>query len=383
MRREQARQVARILANIADDIERGTRRRWSVGITLVGSEHGKAEMLKAAHMAQAECPEVEVVTIGPAHEENLAQCVVEEEKVHDTLEKLLDEGKLAAAVTMHYNFPLGVATVGRVVTPVFGKSMFIATTTGTPAANRVAAMVKGAIYGIITAKASGLSEPTVGILNVDGARQVERLLRQLQQSGYPLKWATSKRSDGGNIMRGNDVIQGVPDVLVTDSLTGNLLVKIFSAYTSGGNYEAVGYGYGPGIGEGYRRLIMIISRASGAPVAAGAIRFAYELLRGDVWRVAEEEFAKVRAAGLEELLAELETRTTFSSIDTRRPTPPLKTVTCEISGIDIMQLEAAQQALWDAGVYAETGMGCTGPVILVAPDDAERAEALLREKGYI
>jgi len=32
--------------------------------------------------------------------------------------------------------------------------------------------------------------------------------------------------------------------------------------------------YGPGIGEGYDRIIMILSRASGAPVAANAIKFA-------------------------------------------------------------------------------------------------------------
>ena len=38
--------------------------------------------------------------------------------------------------------------------------------------------------------------------------------------------------------------------MVTDSLTGNILMKMMSSYCTGGSYEAVGYGYGPGIGEG-------------------------------------------------------------------------------------------------------------------------------------
>ena len=69
-------------------------------------------------------------------------------------------------------------------------------------------------------------------------------------------------------MRGNDLLVGACDVMVTDSLTGNILMKMMSSYCTGGSYEAVGYGYGPGIGEGYDRLVMIVSRASGAPVLA-------------------------------------------------------------------------------------------------------------------
>ncbi len=29
-------------------------------------------------------------------------------------------------------------------------------------------------------------------------------------------------------MRGNDVLQGTPDIMVTDSLTGNIMVKMLS-----------------------------------------------------------------------------------------------------------------------------------------------------------
>jgi len=80
-------------------------------------------------------------------------------------------------------------------------------------------------------------------------------------------------------MRGNDLLAASCDVMVTDTLTGNLLVKILSAFTTGGDYESIGFGYGPGIGEGYDRIIMILSRASGAPVAANAIKFAADLVK--------------------------------------------------------------------------------------------------------
>ena len=46
-------------------------------------------------------------------------------------------------------------------------------------------------------------------------------------------------------MRGNDVLQGTPDIMVTDSLTGNIMVKMLSSAATGGSFEATGYGYGP------------------------------------------------------------------------------------------------------------------------------------------
>ena len=64
---------------------------------------------------------------------------------------------------MHYPFPIGVSTVGKVVTPGKGKPMYIATTTGTSDTDRISGMVKNAIYGIIAAKADGVENPTVGI----------------------------------------------------------------------------------------------------------------------------------------------------------------------------------------------------------------------------
>jgi fatty acid/phospholipid biosynthesis enzyme len=134
---------------------------------------------------------------------------------------------------MHFPFPIGVSTVGRVVTPAKGREMFVANTTGTSSADRIEGMIKNTIYGIIAAKTCGIANPTVGILNVDGARQTEKALKELQEKGYDITFAESARADGGCVMRGNDVLQGTPDIMVTDSLTGNIMVKMLSSAATG------------------------------------------------------------------------------------------------------------------------------------------------------
>ncbi|MBM7625124.1 hypothetical protein JOC26_002713, partial [Sporohalobacter salinus] len=60
-----------------------------------------------------------------------------------------------------------------------------------------------------------------------------------------------------------------------------------------------------------------------------------------------------------------------------------KTVDEEISGIDILTLDDAVHALWKEEIYAESGMGCTGPVVMVANEDEEEARELLEEKGFV
>jgi hypothetical protein len=298
------------------------------------------------------------------------------------MEELLDSGNVDAAVTMHYPFPIGVSTVGRIITPGMGKEMFIATTTGTSSTDKVEGMVKNAIYGIITAKACGIKNPRVGILNVDGARQTEIALNKLKNKGYEINFAESKRSDGGAVMRGNDLLTGSADVMVMDSLTGNLMIKIFSSYTTGGTYESLGYGYGPGIGENFNKLILIISRASGAPLIEGAMRFAGDLIKGKCLQIAKEEFEKAKKAGLHELLEELKASKKPAE-ETEVKAPPKEVVTSQISGIEIMDLEDAVKLLWKNGVYAESGMGCTGPIILVNEAKTNEALKILADNDYI
>ena len=55
-------------------------------------------------------------------------------------------------------------------------------------------------------------------------------------------------------------------------------------------------------GEGYDELVMIVSRASGAPVIANAICYAAELVRNKVSDVAKREFDAVKKCGLKKYL---------------------------------------------------------------------------------
>jgi len=317
--------------------------------------------------------------------------VIEGGDVHKKMEAMLASGEIQGAVTMHYPFPIGVSTVGRVVTPGRGKELYLATTTGTSSVDRVEGMVKNAIYGIIAAKASGVAEPTVGIANVDGARQAEIALLTLKERGYDIRFAESQRADGGIVMRGNDLLTAASDIMVMDPLTGNLMMKLFSAYTTGGSYESTGYGYGPGIGEGYDKLILIISRASGAPVIAGAVEYASQLVENDWKGIARDEFAKANKAGLKDILESAKCR--VKSGDAGMPkapdapaevvAPPKEIVTAEIHGIEVMDIEDAAICLWKEGIYAETGMGCTGPVVLVNEAKEHKSKEILAAAGFI
>lgn len=112
---------------------------------------------------------VDVYYIGSLEHEGITTIhVADDEEGHKRMEEMVEKGEVDGAVTMHFPFPIGVSTVGRVVTPAKGKEMFVANTTGTSSADRIEGMIKNAVYGIIAAKACGVKEPTLGILNVDG-----------------------------------------------------------------------------------------------------------------------------------------------------------------------------------------------------------------------
>ena len=375
--------IVETFREVAEYLETGrSGRRPRLLLTGMGSEHGEENSMQAAVMAAR--VGLDVSYIGTLEGEGVTTVpVADEEAGHRKMVELLESGAADAAVTMHFPFPIGVSTVGRVVTPARGKSMFLATTTGTSSANRLEGMILNTIYGIITAKACGIQEPTVGILNVDGARACETALRQLQQAGYPIRFAESVRADGGAVMRGNDVLQGTPDVMVCDSLTGNVLIKMLSSFTTGGSFEASGYGYGPGIGEGYDKLIMIVSRASGAPVIANALEYAAQLIRGKVFDVARAEFAKAEKAGLSKILAARKAAAKPAAEAETVTAPPAEPCTASIPGIEVMDLEDAVQALWKAGIYAESGMGCTGPLVMMSEANHEKALEILKKAGYV
>lgn len=361
--------IAKQFLDIADALETGSFvKKPVIGIAVSGTEHGMDNIYEGAALAE---------------KSGCRTVVIEGEDAHKKMEEMLERGEIQGAVTMHYPFPIGVSTVGRVITPGKGHEMFIANTTGTSDTDRVCGMIKNTIQGIIAAKACGIKNPTVGIANIDGARQTEKALMKLAEGGYPITFQQSARADGGVVMRGNDLLQGTSDIMVMDALTGNLMMKLFSSFTSGGNYESLGYGYGPGIGEGYDKVIMIVSRASGAPVIAGAVKYATQLIENDVISIAAEEFSMAKKAGLDAILEEIKNSGKKAEAQAKVTCPPKEPVPHGILGVEVMDLEAAAEMLWGKGIYAETGMGCTGPVILVSEANGKAAEDALREHEYI
>ncbi len=375
--------IAQSFLKMAEGLETGAfMDRPKIALTGMGSEHGEENAMAAAKMAAKRG--VDVYYIGSLTAEGVTTIpVANDEEGHKKMEELLNEHVVDGAVTMHYPFPIGVSTVGRAITPARGKEMFIANTTGTSSSDRIEGMIKNAVSGIITAKACGIENPTVGILNVDGARQTEMALNQLKANGYEFTWAESARADGGAVMRGNDVLGGTPDVLVTDSLTGNVLVKMLAAFTTGGSFESTGFGYGPGIGRDYDKLILIISRASGAPLIANALEYAAQLVRGNVFAKAKEEFAKAEKAGLSAILEARKAASKPAAAEEKVVKPAAEPCTASIAGIEVMDLEDAAQALWKEGIYAETGMGCTGPLVMMSEANHARALEILKKAGYV
>ncbi len=377
--------IKQVFNEIAAGLESGSfGKRARVGLTLPGSEHGEAELLRGAELAQSRDPAIEVVAIGKKAETTVTLVEADgAEEAHKKMDEMLESGELDAAVTLHYSFPIGVSTVGRVITPGLGRQMYIACTTGTSDTERTSAMLKNTISAIAVAKACGNANPTVGILNIDGARQLERALQKLAANGYPIAFTESARADGGVVMRGNDLLQGVPDIMVMDSLTGNVVMKVMSAFTSGGSYESLGDGYGPGAGAGYDRIVNIISRASGAPVIAGALSYAGAAARGGMLKKVDAEFAAAKKAGLADILKGFTAEAAPKEAAEEVKMPPEKVVTEEITGVEILVLEDAAKTLWKEGIYATTGMGCTGPVIMVAGEDEHKAMEALKKAEYL
>lgn len=382
--------IGTALAQLVEQARTGGPR-TRIGLMAAGSEHGAAELVKAAVQAVAADNRLQVVCIGPKPEGALPaglndsiewiETPCEDNAIGIAMEKALADGQIEGAVALHYPFPLGVATVGRVLTPGRGKSMLMACSTGMTATHRPEAMVRNTLYGIAVAKSLGIAEPTVGILNVDAAPQVQRALVKLQEKGYKIQFGSSVRADGGALMRGNDLLAGAVDVCVCDTLTGNVLMKLFAAFNTGGSYEALGWGYGPSVGEKWNKVVSIVSRASGAPVIANALQYTAQVVRGELPQKVAAELKAAKAAGLDEVLAGLAPKQEAAAEEVKAP--PAVPTDEEIHGVDVLDLDNAVRVLWKKGIYAESAMGCTGPVVKLAAASYEEAKVILHEAGYI
>lgn len=376
--------IGQALARVVERARSGFDR-TRVGLMAAGSELGQRELLDGGRQAQTEDPRLKVVAIGPkvpGYEDlewlETGDCDAD---VAAAMETALADGRIQGAVALHYPFPVGVTTIGRVVTPARGRPLLLASTTGTSATQPSPAMVLNAVYGLAMAKSLGLAAPGLGILNISGAGQVLRGLQTLRDNGYPIRFGSSQRADGGAILRGNDLLNPAVDICLCDSLTGNVLMKLFSAWTTGGAYESLGWGYGPSVGRGWSRVVSIISRASGAPVVAGALEFTAEAVRGGLAEKVAAELAAAEKAGLSRLLESLAAPATSAGEETKAP--PARPADAEIPGVDVLDMEAAVKSLWRENMYAESAMGCTGPVIRVPRDALETARECLKRNNYL
>lgn len=362
--------IAQALRGMADALS-GAPPRPKIAFTALGSELPVEALLAAAEQVTNR---LIPIVIGPVGLPGFPHLPAEDlASAHRIMEQQLALGEAAGAVTLHYNFPLGVATVAQIHSVATGRQMVLASTTGSSDVRRVAAMVRNAVAGLAMADALGITDPTVGILNVDDAPAAQRLLSRLGESGFPLRFASSERADGGVLMRGNDLIRATPDVMVCDTLTGNLLIKLFSAGQSGGEVETLGSGYGIGLGPEQKAAIGIISRASGPATIASALCFCAQMAQRQLMAYWQRRWQQARACGIEDLLRQ-ETPSTETIPPSDVACPPKTVLDDEIHGIDILQLDEARLCLWRAGIFAETGMGCTGPVLMI--NHQQRADAM-------
>lgn len=376
--------IGEALARIVERARSGFER-TVIGLMAHGSELGAAELLDGARLAQNQDPRLKVLAIGPRtpgyDDLEWLETPACDADIAAAMEKAMNDGLIAGAVALHYPFPVGVTTIGRVVTPAKGKSMLVASTTGTSSSQALEALILNAIYGRAVARSLGLEDPSLGILNITGANQAFRALSALKEGGYKIRFGESQRADGGSILRGNDILNPTVDICLCDSLTGNVLMKLFSAWQTGGAYEAAGWGYGPSAGDGWKRVVSIISRASGAPVVAGALVNTAAAARGGLADKVAEEMAAAEKAGLRKILADLAPAAPAAAEDIKAP--PARPTNAEIAGVDVLDMEPAVRCLWKEGLYAESAMGCTGPVIKVPKDILEAARDCLKRNNYI
>jgi betaine reductase len=105
-------------------------------------------------------------------------------------------------------------------------------------------------------------------------------------------------------------------------------------------------------------------------------------VKGKLPEVLAEEVKKAKAAGLDEVIQSLQPKQT-SSAEEEVKAPPQEPTDEELHGVDVLDVEDAVRELWKAGIYAESAMGCTGPVVKIPSRVTEEAKKILKESNYI
>lgn len=116
-----------------------------LGLMAAGSELPLQEFLCAARDAMEADPALRITGIGPLPDGPLPDGLDWQETENSgdaaaaVMESLLDEGRIEGAVALHYPFPMGVTTIGRMRCPASGRPMFMASSTGMSAPRRAEA----------------------------------------------------------------------------------------------------------------------------------------------------------------------------------------------------------------------------------------------------
>ena len=385
-------QEGEIVENLDNEIKIKEAEKIKIAVSTFGYEHDIEEIISACEEILRCEGKIEPIIVG---KDNISGRVTsikisDDLDINSTLNTLIDSGEIDGALAMHYAFDMGVASVGKLISPSRGNAFYLAATTGNSATQRVEALIRNTIAGIAVAKTDGILEPKVGLLNLEGSLVAKRALDELVANGYPIKWVTSLREGKDILLRGNDLLSGEVDVVIADSLTGNILVKLLTSYINGGKKEILGYGYGPGVGEGMQRVVNIISRASGKPVIINAIKFTAEMVRSNLIDKYKSEIKKAYECGLKGIIEKYYFSTSsniaslsFRSNNSKKKLPIRTVLNEEIEGVDIMEIENAVSYLLKNFIYAVSGMGCTGAVIMLNKKDKEKAIDILKKEKFL
>ena len=95
------------------------------------------------------------------------------------------------------------------------------------------------------------------------------------------------------------------------------------------------------------------------------------MVRGRLGEHVSAELAAAEAAGLGDIVRSFAAG--LSRLDDAAAPAQVPT-DAEIHGVDVLSFEAAVKELWKAGIFAESAMGCTGPVVKVQSRSVERSE---------
>lgn len=128
---------------------------------------------------------------------------------------------------------------------------------------------------------------------------------------------------------------------------------------------------------------MIVSRASGAPVIAGAIEYAATLVRNKVFDIAHDEFKKAEKAGLKDILEARKAASKPAAAEEEVKAPPKEVVTAEIAGIEVLDLGGRCTRPLEGRNLCRKRHGLHRPMVMISEANEEKGKEILKAAGYI